>query len=117
MKCKKRATIVHDTMYYVPLLDSLKVNSILIIIKNLIPANISSYMLSYLQPQALLQREDVQEVETDHCSEDGILRDFCDGSFVRNLTTGESTLFLALYHDDFEVTNPLGSKRGVHKLG
>ena len=26
VKCKKRATIVHNTMYYVPLLDSLKVN-------------------------------------------------------------------------------------------
>ena len=31
MKRKKRATIVHDTMYYVPLLDSLKVNTIMII--------------------------------------------------------------------------------------
>ena len=65
-----------------------------------------------------MQREDVQEeVETERCSEDGILRDFCDGSFVRNLATGEPTLFLALYHDDLEVANPLGSKRGVYKLG
>ena len=65
-----------------------------------------------------MQREDVQEeVETERCREDGILRDFCDGSFVRNLVTEESTLFLAFYHDDLEVANPLGSKRGVHKLG
>ena len=72
----------------------------------------------FLQPQALLRREDVQEeIETERSSEGGILRDFCDGSFVRNLATGECTLFLALYHDDLEVANPLGSKRGVHKLG
>ena len=66
-----------------------------------------------------MRREDVQEeIETERSSEGGILRDFCDGSFVRNLATGESTLFLALYHDDdLKVANPLGSKQGVHKLG
>ena len=42
----------------------------------------------------LRQREDIQEeIETEHCSEGGVLRDFCDGSFVRNLVTGEPTLF------------------------
>jgi hypothetical protein len=65
-----------------------------------------------------LQREDVQEeIETERSSGDGLLRDYCHGSFVRNLAAGESTLFLALYHDDLEVANPLGSKRVVHKLG
>ena len=64
-----------------------------------------------------MQREDVQEeVETEHCRDDGILRDFCDGSFVRNLVTGESTLFLAFYHDDLEVANPLGSKTSAQTL-
>ena len=37
--------------------------------------------------------------------------------YFRNMATREPTLFLALYHDDLEVANPLGSRRGVHKLG
>lgn len=36
-------------------------------------------------------------------------------ALIRNLATGECALFLALYHYDLEVANPLGSKRGVHK--
>lgn len=49
---------------------------------------------------------------------DGILLDFCDGAFVKKITTtSEPTLHLAFYHDDVEVANPLGSRRGTHKLG
>ena len=56
-----------------------------------------------------MQREDVQEVETDYYIEDSAIASLSE--------IWETTLFLALYHDDLEVTYPLGSKRGVHKCG
>ena len=47
-----------------------------------------------------------------------MLRDFCDGVFTKKIiTTDEITLLLAFYYDDLEVANPLGSRRGTHKLG
>lgn len=59
-----------------------------------------------------------EEVETRHCSTDGVLRDFCDGSYVKQLAgVDNSTLLLAFYFDELEVANPLGSRRGKHKLG
>lgn len=68
--------------------------------------------------QALLQKNDVQaEIEAERCG-DGVLRDYADGAFVRNVvTSGETALLLAFYHDEVEVVNPLGSRRGIHKLG
>ena len=71
--------------------------------------------------QALLQKRDVmEEVKTNRTSEDGVFRDFCDGSFVQNhplFLSGQDTLQLSIYFDELEVANPLGSKRGKHKLG
>lgn len=59
-------------------------------------------------------------VENGHCAPPGVLRDFCDGEFVRNHPLAEQNpeaLLLALYFDDLEIANPLGSRRGKHKLG
>ena len=67
--------------------------------------------------QALLQKEDIrEEVETERYR-DGVLRDYCDGEFARKVSADETTLLLAFYHDELEIANPLGSRRGKHKLG
>lgn len=58
-----------------------------------------------------------EEIETHHCSTDGVLRDFCDGSYVKQLPgINNSTLLLAFYYDELEVANPLGSRRGKHQV-
>lgn len=46
--------------------------------------------------------------------QEGFYRDISDGSYFKN-----HRLFsqIQLYYDDFETANPLGSKKGVHKLG
>ena len=30
---------------------------------------------------------------------------------------GDKTLAIALYYDDFEITNPIGSNKKIHKMG
>lgn len=67
----------------------------------------------------MLGKSDVMEqVITSHTSEDPVFRDFCDGSYVRNHNTIKRTdLLISFYFDELEVANPLGSKRGKHKLG
>lgn len=70
----------------------------------------------------LLKQYELQEViENGHRSVDKeVLSDFCDGEFVRNhelCSKNQQTLQLALYFDELEVSNPLGSRRGKHKLG
>ncbi len=59
------------------------------------------------------------EVDERHSAPTGILRDYCDGAFIKShpLHQGQNTLYLAFYYDDLETANPLGSKRGTHKLG
>ncbi|CAN7978301.1 unnamed protein product [Ixodes persulcatus] len=49
----------------------------------------------------------------------GLLEDFCDGaSYQRNVifTSNNPSLQIMIYQDAFEVVNPLGSARKVHKV-
>ncbi|XP_026018914.1 uncharacterized protein LOC113019411 [Astatotilapia calliptera] len=51
---------------------------------------------------------------------EGLYRDLNDGSYFKNhslFSQQEHALQIQLYYDDFETANPLGSKKGVHKLG
>lgn len=61
----------------------------------------------------------MEEVLIDRTSQDSVFRDFCDGSYVRNQDTFQhpDRLLISFYFDELEVANPLGSKRGKHKLG
>ena len=48
------------------------------------------------------------------------MRDFCDGEdFKQHPLFGRDphALVLHFYYDDFQVTNPLGSKTKKHKIG
>ena len=60
----------------------------------------------------------MEEVLSDLASKDAVLRDYCDGNYIKNNTSFQkNTLFIVFYYDELEVANPLGSKRGIHKLG
>ena len=55
-----------------------------------------------------------------HSSNDGILRDYCDSEqYKMHALFGQpgNALLLHCYYDDFQVTNPLGSKTKKHKIG
>ena len=69
----------------------------------------------------MLSKSDViEEIQTNRVSLDAVYRDYCDGSFIRNhpmFKQDSEMLQLAFYFDELEVANPLGSKRGKHKLG
>ncbi len=55
-----------------------------------------------------------------HNSRDGIMRDICDGSYMREvraeLGVNDIYLELILYMDDIEVVNPIGSHVKKHKV-
>lgn len=60
------------------------------------------------------------KVRNPHTSTDDCLRDFCDGEdFKSHELFGHDphALVLHCYYDDFQVTNPLGSKTKKHKIG
>lgn len=62
----------------------------------------------------------MEEILTCRASQDGAYRDYCDGSFIKNhemFQQNDEILQLVFYFDELEVANPLGSKRGKHKLG
>ena len=60
------------------------------------------------------------KVENPHQSNDGLIRDYCDGTQFRShplFSVDGKALQLMLYYDDLETCNPLGSKFSKHKLG
>jgi hypothetical protein len=60
------------------------------------------------------------EAARDRMSVDGLMYDFCDGSLHKTITLfaeDKSALQLCLYYDECEVVNPLGSRRGINKIG
>lgn len=71
--------------------------------------------------KTLLSQEDVfQEVINGHVSNDGVLRDLCDGSIMKEhplFTAQTKALQLVLYYDEFIVVNPIGSKVKKFKMG
>ena len=53
-------------------------------------------------------------------SKTGMYQDINDGLYFRNhplFSQHRHALQILLYYDDFETANPLGSKKGIHKLG
>jgi len=49
---------------------------------------------------------------------DGVFQHFGDGNYCKRVCGGKnkSKIFINIYYDDIEVTNPLGTKTGTHKL-
>lgn len=53
-------------------------------------------------------------------NEKGFYRDISDGSLFQSnplFSQKKNALQIQLYYDDFETANPLGSKKGIHKMG
>lgn len=49
-----------------------------------------------------------------------MMGDFCDGDLYKShplFLEDPCALQIQLYYDEVEVCNPIGSRRGVHKLG
>lgn len=62
----------------------------------------------------------ILQIHNPHQTDDDTICDFCDGEdFKTHELFGQNALALILhcYFDEFQVTNPLGSKTKRHKLG
>lgn len=85
---------VRDTFIYVPILETLK------------------FMCKNADICDLLKRENRPVPD--------MLNDLNDGSYLKShplFSTEKQAFQIQLYYDDFEPANPLGSKRGIHKIG
>lgn len=71
--------------------------------------------------KSMFKNDDLKEAFLqDKLSEKGIYRGTHDGSYFQNhplFAQQRHALQLLIYYDDFETAHPLGSKRGIHKLG
>jgi hypothetical protein len=92
---KRQQVVVSDTFMYVPLLDTLKK---IISVPEL---------AEYFTPEKCTVSQNSYE-----CFHDSY-------SFKNNqlFSRYPNSIQIQLFYDDFETVNPLGSKRGVHKLG
>ncbi|XP_041919960.1 uncharacterized protein LOC121684096 [Alosa sapidissima] len=55
-----------------------------------------------------------------HTSKERVYADLGDGTYFKNsplFSVDKDALQIQLFYDDFETANPLGSKKGIHKLG
>lgn len=86
--------IITDKFAYIPILETLKA---IICNPNL------SVIINTKQPQ-----------------KEGLYADLVDANFFNEnplFSMNKDALQIQLFYDDFETANPLGSKKGVHKLG
>lgn len=86
--------VVRDTFVYIPILETLK--SI------------------YKNPNVM------EMMKRDSEQRENMLYDLCDGDYFKShalFSTQRHAIQIQLFYDDFETANPLGSKRGIHKLG
>ena len=62
--------------------------------------------------------EFVNQLQQSHCSHDGIMRDVCDGAYVKThpILGEEGTIQIILNTDELELTNPLGTHVKKHKI-
>ena len=71
--------------------------------------------------QRILTKDDIwhQVQETSRPTDDAALRDFSHGTIYRShpfFSKSDKRLRIHLYNDEYEVVNPLGSKRLLHKV-
>ena len=69
--------------------------------------------------QFIFKNENICEM-MQTCTQSDTYEDFCDGSYFKShplFSSSKFALQIQLYYDDFECANPLGSKKGIHKVG
>jgi len=63
----------------------------------------------------------IVQVTQSHARNDHLIANFCDASLYKNhllYVSGDRSLKLQfVIYDEVEITNPLGSHKGKHKLG
>ena len=78
------------------------------------------YIPIYFTWNAVLRNEDVlAHIYVEPSPQNGVIRTFKDSlAFKSNnfLNSREFVLEICLYHDDFSIVNPLGSKTHKHKI-
>ncbi|XP_038569888.1 uncharacterized protein LOC119899416 [Micropterus salmoides] len=71
--------------------------------------------------KAILQNPQLTDLfKPRHVPKEGIYVDLSDAAYFKSNTlfsTEKDALQIQSFYDDFETANPLGSKRGIHKLG
>ncbi|KAL3989131.1 hypothetical protein ACER0C_013449 [Sarotherodon galilaeus] len=86
--------IVTDRFAYVPILETLK---------------------------TIFQNHHVVDMfKSRNMSREGVYADLIDAAYVKRcplFSAEKDALQIQLFYDDFETANPLGSKKGIHKLG
>lgn len=68
--------------------------------------------------ESIFKSEYTAEMLKSSATNDSRLRDICDGSLFQThplFSTEKRTVQIQMFYD--EVSNPLGSKTGIHKLG
>ena len=102
------------TGYVIDLLEGLKVINSVFKLYNSLHYSLLLYKSLLSNPTVL------DEIQQTHESTDGVMRDICDGEYVKRhplFNKFKKALQFILYYDDIEVCNPLGSSAGIHKLG
>lgn len=67
-----------------------------------------------------MKNEQVCHEISKSAAESDLYQDFCDGKYYRQhplFSRSRNAFQIQVYFDDFETSNPLGSKQGIHKLG
>lgn len=89
--------------------------------KQVLAADTCQYVSVIETLKFLFQHEDIQDFFVQNKKNtDAKMRDYCDGSHFSShplFKMYPDALQIQLYFDDFETTNPLGSKTKIHKLG
>ena len=86
--------VVTDTFSYIPILETLQ---------------------SIFKDQKALSL-----LKSECVSKDGVYSDINDGLYIKRhplFSTDKYAIQIQLFYDDFETANPLGSKKGIYKLG
>lgn len=80
-----------------------------------------AYIPILLTLQSLLKHSNITDMfKPSHSSSKRCYTDLRDGAFFKKhplFSRDTPTLQIQLFYDDFETCSPLGSKRGIHKLG
>lgn len=78
------------------------------------------YTLKFWKQLNLCHNSDISKLlGTTHVSKTDRFNDFCDESYFKMhplFSKQQTALQIQMYYDKFETANPLGSKRGVHKV-
>ncbi|KAL2078827.1 hypothetical protein ACEWY4_006697 [Coilia grayii] len=80
-----------------------------------------AYIPILLTLQSVLKHCSITDMlKSSHSSSKNVYTDLRDGAYCKKhplFSSNTTTLQIQLFYDDFETCNPLGSKRGIHKLG